>query len=193
MNQPLGARAGTIHVPQLEEVERVGSTCPSSWRTVACGPALRSRVWRSVTRRSATSSPPAASWALRTRPFTRQAATELGALGEPVARHLGRRAAFEPRNGGLTRRQIEVLRLVAVGRTNREIAAEVFLSTRTMDMHVRNILAQLACRSRAEATARTRFRGTSSKREVGATRASCAGAGGRSAATGEQHRGVLNP
>jgi DNA-binding NarL/FixJ family response regulator len=92
--------------------------------------------------------------ALRARPFTLQAATELEALGEPVARHLGRRAAHDVRNGGLTRRQIEVLRLVAVGRTNREIAAELFLSTRTIDMHVRNILAQLACRSRAEATAR---------------------------------------
>jgi DNA-binding CsgD family transcriptional regulator len=91
---------------------------------------------------------------LRARPFANQAAAALEALDEPVARHLGRRAAQGLTHGGLTGRQMEVLRLVAVGRTNREIAAELVLSTRTVDMHVRNILTQLACRSRAEATAR---------------------------------------
>ena len=40
---------------------------------------------------------------------------------------------------------------VAVGRTNREIAQELFLSPRTVDMHVRNILRKLDCRSRVEA------------------------------------------
>jgi DNA-binding NarL/FixJ family response regulator len=92
--------------------------------------------------------------ALRARPFAHQAAAALEALDEPVARHLGRRAAHGLTHGGLTSRQVEVLRLVALGRTNREIAAELFLSTRTIDMHVRNILTTLACRSRAEATAR---------------------------------------
>jgi DNA-binding NarL/FixJ family response regulator len=45
-----------------------------------------------------------------------------------------------------------VLRLVSVGRTNREIARELFLSPRTIDMHVRNALTKLGCRSRTEAT-----------------------------------------
>jgi DNA-binding NarL/FixJ family response regulator len=44
------------------------------------------------------------------------------------------------------------MRAVASGRTNREIAGELFLSTRTVDMHVRNILAKLDCRSRVEAS-----------------------------------------
>ncbi|HEX9351400.1 MAG TPA: LuxR C-terminal-related transcriptional regulator [Gaiellaceae bacterium] len=54
----------------------------------------------------------------------------------------------------LTRRQLEVLRLVAVGRTNREVARELFLSPRTIDMHVRNVLGKLDCRSRTEATSK---------------------------------------
>ena len=49
-----------------------------------------------------------------------------------------------------------MLRLVAVGRTNREIAAELFLSPRTVDMHVRNMLRKLDCRSRVEAAQRAR-------------------------------------
>jgi DNA-binding NarL/FixJ family response regulator len=50
----------------------------------------------------------------------------------------------------------EVIRLLAVGRTNREIAQDRFLSPRTVDMHVRNILRKLDCRSRVEAAGRAR-------------------------------------
>ena len=49
---------------------------------------------------------------------------------------------------------LEVVRLVALGRTNREIATELFLSTRTVDMHVRNLLRKLDSRSRVEAAHR---------------------------------------
>jgi DNA-binding NarL/FixJ family response regulator len=47
-----------------------------------------------------------------------------------------------------------VPRRLAVVRTNREIAGEPFASTRTVDMHVRNILRKLGCRSRADAARR---------------------------------------
>jgi len=47
-----------------------------------------------------------------------------------------------------------VVRLVAVGRTNREIGQELFLSARTVEMHVSNTLAKLDCRTRTEATHR---------------------------------------
>jgi DNA-binding CsgD family transcriptional regulator len=89
---------------------------------------------------------------LGARPFCLQAAGDLEALGEPVNRRLGRRAAGELERRGLTRRELEILRLVAVGRTNREIGQELFLSPRTVEMHVRHMLAKLNCRSRTEAT-----------------------------------------
>jgi ATP/maltotriose-dependent transcriptional regulator MalT len=55
---------------------------------------------------------------------------------------------------GLTRRELQVLRLVADGRSNKAIAAELVLSERTVDRHVSNIYAKLGVRSRAQATAR---------------------------------------
>jgi ATP/maltotriose-dependent transcriptional regulator MalT len=88
---------------------------------------------------------------LDARPLAAQAARELAALGETAERRLGRRAAGQLERGGLSRRELEVLRLVALGRTDREIARELFLSPRTVEMHVGNCLAKLGSRSRAEA------------------------------------------
>ena len=53
--------------------------------------------------------------------------------------------------GGLTRREFEVLRLIAEGRSNREIAGELFISEGTAGTHVSNILGKLGVRSRTEA------------------------------------------
>ena len=78
----------------------------------------------------------------------------MAALGESVDRRLGRRAAADADGAGLSRRELEVVRLVGAGRTNREIAQELFLSPRTVDMHVRNILRKLDCRSRVDAARR---------------------------------------
>jgi ATP/maltotriose-dependent transcriptional regulator MalT len=55
--------------------------------------------------------------------------------------------------GGLTARELEVLRLVAAGMTNRAIAADLFLSERTVDRHVSNIFGKLGVSSRAAASA----------------------------------------
>ncbi len=87
-------------------------------------------------------------------PLAAQVAEEVAKLGESVERQLGRRAAADHENAGLSNRELEVMRLVASGRTNREIAGELVLSTRTVDMHVRNILMKLRCRSRTEAAAK---------------------------------------
>jgi DNA-binding CsgD family transcriptional regulator len=54
---------------------------------------------------------------------------------------------------GLSQRQLEVLRLVAQGKTNREIAAELVLSERTVQRHIADIYAKIGARNRAEATA----------------------------------------
>ncbi len=72
-------------------------------------------------------------------------------IGEKIEEHLGSRAAHKARHAGLTKRQMEVLSLVAEGMTNREVAEELVLSTRTVDMHVGNILDRLDSRSRTEA------------------------------------------
>ncbi len=54
---------------------------------------------------------------------------------------------------GLTRREQDVLRLVAAGRTNRQIAEELFISPKTASVHVSHILAKLGVAGRGEAAA----------------------------------------
>ena len=54
---------------------------------------------------------------------------------------------------GLTDRELEVLRLVAAGRTNRDIAADLFISAKTASVHVSNIMAKLGATNRTQAAA----------------------------------------
>jgi ATP/maltotriose-dependent transcriptional regulator MalT len=93
---------------------------------------------------------------LGARPLATLAAQELIALGEPVERRLGRRAVGDVERAGLSRREIEVLRLMSLGRANRDIAQELFVSPRTIEMHVSNILLKLNCATRLEAAHRAR-------------------------------------
>ena len=53
----------------------------------------------------------------------------------------------------LTAREDEVLRLVAAGRSNREIADELVLSVRTVERHITNLYAKIGARGKADATA----------------------------------------
>jgi DNA-binding CsgD family transcriptional regulator len=57
------------------------------------------------------------------------------------------------RQYGLTARELEVLRLVAIGRSNRDIAAELFISAKTASVHVSNIMSKFGVASRVEAAA----------------------------------------
>lgn len=91
---------------------------------------------------------------LGAKPLALSCATEMVGMGEQVDRRLGRLAARALEPTGLTRREREVLHWLARGRTNREIAQEIFVSPRTVDMHVRNILTKLDCTSRVAAVRR---------------------------------------
>ena len=91
---------------------------------------------------------------LGAKPLANQLAGALSALGERAERRLSKRSAAQLDHGGLTRREVEIVRMVATGRTNREIARELFLSPRTVDMHVSSILTKLDGRSRADAARR---------------------------------------
>jgi DNA-binding NarL/FixJ family response regulator len=54
----------------------------------------------------------------------------------------------------LTDRELEVIRLVAAGARNREIAAQLNVSIKTVEFHLSNILGKLSARSRTEAVVR---------------------------------------
>jgi DNA-binding CsgD family transcriptional regulator len=85
----------------------------------------------------------AASWVFR----------DLGAV--PDIRRLEKLSERQPSSapGGLSLREVQVLRLVAAGKTNRAIADELFLSERTVHRHLSNIFTKLDVTSRSAATA----------------------------------------
>jgi DNA-binding NarL/FixJ family response regulator len=61
-------------------------------------------------------------------------------------------AAPEPYLAGLSAREADVLRLVATGLTNAEVAEKLFLSSRTVDWHLSSIYRKLGLHSRTEAS-----------------------------------------
>jgi DNA-binding NarL/FixJ family response regulator len=78
---------------------------------------------------------------------------QLGAASD--LRRVGELSGSRDRSrvGGLTGREVEVLQLVATGRTNREIAEELVISEKTVARHVANIFVKAGVSSRAAATA----------------------------------------
>jgi DNA-binding CsgD family transcriptional regulator len=56
----------------------------------------------------------------------------------------------ESRPAGLTDREIEVVQLVARGHSDRQISDELFISPRTVNAHIRNILSKTECGNRTE-------------------------------------------
>jgi ATP/maltotriose-dependent transcriptional regulator MalT len=77
---------------------------------------------------------------------------QLGAAPD-LARVTARIAAPGAPVGGLTARELQVIRLIATGESNRSLARELFLSEKTVARHVSNIYAKLGISSRAAATA----------------------------------------
>ena len=89
--------------------------------------------------------------------LARRGRLDLGA-GVPAERTLA----------GLTSREVEVLRLLVEGRSNRQIAEQLFISGKTASVHVTNILAKLGVHSRLEAAATARRLGLDQSAQEGA-------------------------
>ena len=91
--------------------------------------------------------------ALAARPFMQAAEAELAALGVPPHRDR------DPDLPGLTGQELRVARLVASGLSNREAAAQLYLSPRTVEYHLANVFTKLGVGSRHQLAARIRGRG----------------------------------
>ena len=111
-----------------------GSTYPSRWPPPGC-----SWGWRAA--RTVTTMPP--------RPVSRPARAAFDRLGAVAEIEREER----PLPGGLTEREAEVLRLVASGAGNRQIAEQLVLSEKTVARHLSNIFVKIGVSSRAAATA----------------------------------------
>jgi DNA-binding NarL/FixJ family response regulator len=172
---------GWLARAEAEWRRAAGDNDPAAWRAVldAFGPAFvyeaaRSR-WRLAEALAAAGQrdEAQAQWVLAV-----AAADQLGAA--PLRRaldDLGRRArltASAARAGGpgsagrgplatLTSREVEVLRLLAAGHSNREIGATLFIAPKTASVHVSNILAKLGASSRTEAAAIAHSNGLDAK------------------------------
>jgi DNA-binding CsgD family transcriptional regulator len=164
---------GWLARAEAEFRRAAGENEPAAWQAVldAFGPAFRYEAARSRWRlaealvEAGDRDGAQEQWALAV-----AGADELGAV--PLRRvlgDLGRRARLTAGSGvgsglvrqgagrgpldTLTSREVEVLRLLAAGHSNREIAAELFIAPKTASVHVSNILGKLGASSRTEAAA----------------------------------------
>ena len=77
----------------------------------------------------------------------------LGPAFTTVPRRIGAKEPRPPLPDGLTEREAEVLRLIAQGRSNGEIARELYVAEATVKTHVNRILAKTGARDRTQAAA----------------------------------------
>ena len=86
--------------------------------------------------------------------FSELGAVPASARADAIAAELAERSRVEPAySGGLTQREEEVLGLLAAGRSNKEIAAVLFLSERTVERHITTIYRKIGVHRRTEAMA----------------------------------------
>jgi DNA-binding CsgD family transcriptional regulator/tetratricopeptide (TPR) repeat protein len=164
-----GVLAGAV--PQPGELRRAWGAAAQAFEAVSQPYPLAAALWRSAEAALGDGDHDAAA------PRLRRAAALAGQLGAvplsddiallarrariglgddadaSAAGHAGDGGIPERDRLGLTAREFEVLRLVAAGRSNREIAGELFISVKTASVHVSNILGKLGVTSRGEAAA----------------------------------------
>lgn len=144
----------TTPPPRQRSERSVSPRTPVSRTPARCSPAAAGRsCWRLATLRSV--SPPCGQPAARapqSRPLLHRRDSALAASTEATAKPPedappARMAA----SAALTGREAKVMSLVAEGLTSKQTAARLFLSPRTVDMHVRNSMIKLDCTTRAQA------------------------------------------
>ncbi|WP_310529062.1 AAA family ATPase [Nocardioides sp.] len=135
----LAAQEAFVAYGNVYEIARVRARCAEVLR--ATGDAAAARLMADLARETA--------HAIGAAPLLAELTT-LGSTAQPARSHS---------EVSLTPRETEILALVAAGRTNGEIGKQLFISTKTVSVHVSNILGKLAASSRTEAAAIARRHG----------------------------------
>ena len=138
-----GERADALHRAALEHLERGGCGCELGRAELLYGEWLRREGRRQEARGRLRAAHERLS-AMGVGGFAERALRELRATGER-ARRRSPETADE-----LTPQEVHIARLVGTGATSREVAAELFVSPRTVDAHLRNIFRKLDITSRRQ-------------------------------------------
>jgi DNA-binding NarL/FixJ family response regulator len=156
---------GWLARAEAEYQRAAGDNDPEAWRAVldAFGPGYVYEIartrWRLAEALAEAGSRDEAEeqWRLAAQTADRLGARPLRRALDDLARRARIGAAPDLRDGevlaSLTSREREVLRLIAAGRSNREIASVLFIAPKTASVHVSNILGKLGAASRTEAAA----------------------------------------
>ena len=107
--------------------------------------------WLSAVRRHVPEDVFARNWAAGTE-VPLQDAIGLALKTYPADPHAPAQVPVAP-GSGLTTRELEVRRLIARGQSNKEVAAELVLSVRTVERHITNLYGKIDARGKADATA----------------------------------------
>lgn len=126
--------------------DRIASPVPPHWRG-------KHDAWLAELRRTLGEEEFTGGWTAGRGLSVDQAVAEARAVFEDVAEDTGHCPASAAPHGILSAREEEVLRLIASGRTSKEIALALMLSIRTVERHIANIYAKIGARNRADATA----------------------------------------